>query len=132
MVHSTIWLANLVVKLIPCILSVEDVIKSVYGNLKPFRLHPGGPLALFSFCFGCAASTNRKYDIRGLTLNVGPKKLALLVCNSYRIIVIECAVNIVKPRSIIAEWLEITCCSGGCTTPVKPRQPLSNYRILRV
>jgi hypothetical protein len=55
-----------------------------------------------------------------------------LVCNSYRIIVIECAVNIVKPRSIIAEWLEITCCSGGCTTPVKPRQPLSNYRILRV
>jgi hypothetical protein len=87
-----------------------SVIKAIYGNLKPLWGHPGGPSASLLFWFGRATGPNGEHNIWGLACYIRPEKLALLICYSDRIIVVQSTINIADTSSVITERLEVSCC----------------------
>lgn len=80
------WLSNLLLKLVPGILSIQDIVEtvqsdSIYSGICVLRI-------FFMLAPRCTARAYRKQNIWSMSFEVRPKKLSFLMSNSSRVVII--------------------------------------------
>jgi hypothetical protein len=105
-------LLNLLLKLLPCNLSIEKIVQAVYGDFV-------WSCFCISWFFSLVnpARPDREHNIRSLPFYIRPKKLVFLISDASRVVVIQGPVQVNKMSARIGEWFKVGRGSRGRSTP---------------